>query len=1158
MERENIAGPPSARRPLQLCADRSPLQIPPLRTAPPTTPIADSSSAPASTPSYLSLLEQFRQAQAQSENLAPQCLSRTTPSVPLRGASITSPSSLGPAFESPFLDSHSSFLFRTLTPRTGLPSSATTPYSASAFSEATLPSPVPGNTALSPTAPTARQSLRRPVAPRDLGERLAARKVFDPVASALVEHRGTKRKSSATGASTELDAPLSKRPCRVRRDDQQKLDLLFWFLKEELNWTFGEMLYKSSLYVASRGSETQTKMLTHFFAGHDKEFPVSRTLSVWLKHPFGRHPPRDLMYCVDLPYTEIRQMRPALTSFSAQLVKQQLVREAEEAIEVKSGLHVSIGKKERKNVKPLVWDDLGVGTVDHVRGIIQRTQPLLLNFVSELCSRKPRRGLHGAVVVRKQRTVSNVATQVISSIDFTRSNHANLLPLATGVLHFACLAPFDIFRWGSRVGSMPSYSTINRALEGLATDAANKSLAFGLRSNRVSVFRFDNVHTYHLHRDVRVGRQNELHTGLFGAMYEAESYVDATAFNIADNDAVRKRGLRKTVTTRNLFNKIDQKHLNNVLTLQWLRVLVDYIPELADLSAAVTHLYRTTAAISPLPPCRTVVRPLACDAKNETHLEELRDFIQDMFSQGGLTPETAHNRLIPCGGDGMSYELLHVLKSVLRVEGTEWSRFENPKPMLEGWHQKWTEVCAIHEEHWGDSLTRDYSTLGHSASRLGRRRPADLKKVDFKQGTQLMFTVVDSRMLDCWRLYFSADDIFAYFADLKRRNKLPAIEELHDIAKKLCYSYMSQGFGGAVMSGEGIESSAIPIGEPWDGIVLDDSSKDYDIINQGKIAAHTGSAKSKARGRKKIKLATPMDSNISFAGDHALADSRLLMRSVALLRESILACAEGDPERILQISIVQLFQFAGCAHSKYTEYLLEMIIDLEYECTPQLRAALLQVSLVNLSGKPGGFAHGDLIQEYFNRLLDAVVKHKGVPRHCDPAALADMQILLQTYKDHELHTFRAGRRFSDDDHDRFSKGYAKLDNGKLDSYVTKSLARCATAPIASDLAAEARSESATTLADSGPEEADPAEDDESAEEDLAQDVAPLVFAEVVEGELILFEPNVQARAEELVRDWEAELGDLLKEGEGEEEESDDSDIELPEVDRGDLDETDEE
>ncbi|KAL1658988.1 hypothetical protein GGF50DRAFT_131359 [Schizophyllum commune] len=1146
MEHEDIPLTPSVRRPLQPCADRSPAQIPPPRTVPPTTPASDLSVTPrAPILNYLTSLEQFQQVQAQSENFAPPPrLSQTTPLALAQIASNPNLPTLAPAFETPPARSQAGLLSRT---------SVTTPYGASTFSAAASLSSVPSAAVLSPTAITARRSISRPAALRDLGERLAARKVFDPIASALLERRGTKRKSPDAGASPELDTPHAKKPCRVRRDDQQKLDLLFWFIKEELNWTLGETLYKSSLHVASRGSEMQVKMLTHFFAGHDKEFPVSRTLAVWLKHPYGRNPPHDLMYSLDHPYTEIRQMRPALTSFSAQLVRQQLVREAEEAIKVKNGLHVSIGKKARENVKPLVWDDLGVGTVDHVRAILQKNQPLLYNFVSELCSRKPRKDQHGAVVVRKQRTITNVVTHTISSIDFSRSNHANFLPLATGVLHFACLAPFDIFRWGSRVGTMPAYSTLIRALEGLSRDAANKSLAFGSQPNRVAVFRMDNVHSYHLHRDVRVGRQNELHTGLFGAMYEAESYVDATAFNISDNDAIRARGLRKTVTTRKLFNKIDQKHLNNVLTLQWIRVLTDHIPELKDLSGAVSRLYRTTATKSPLPPCRTVVRPLACDAKNETHLEELRAFILDMYAQGGLTAANCSNLLIPCGGDGMSYELLHVLKSVLRVESSQWNRFENTKPMLEGWHQKWTEVCAIHEEFWGSSLTPDYSSLGHSASRLGRRRPADLKKVDFKQGTQLMFTVADSRMLDCWRLYFQADNIFEYFADLKRCNKLPAIEELHDIAKELYHGYMSQGFGSAVMTGDGIGASIIPVGEPWDGMVLDDSSKDFDFINQGKTAAHTGSAKSKARGKKKIKVVAPVDSCSSFSGDHALADSRLFIRSTALLRESILACAEGDPERILQISFVQLFQFAGCAHSKYTEYLLEMIIDLEFECTPQLRTALLQISLVNLSGKPGGFAHGDLIQEYFNRLLDAVVRHKGVPRHSDPAALADMMILLQTYKDHELHTFRAGRRFSDDDHDRFAKGYARLDDGKLDSYIIKSLTRRATAPEPVGATADAPEETAADIA----EEVGAVDGVE--DEEVEEAVGSLVFAEVVDGQLTLFEPNVQAHAEELVHDWEAELEALLHEGEGEvAEESEDSDEELPDIDGGDLDRTDDE
>lgn len=254
----------------------------------------------------------------------------------------------------------------------------------------------------SPLAPPTRQE----VATRDLEARLRERAAFDPISDALLMHHATKRKRLTAELLPPLSPPVKKQK-RVYRDDQQKIDLFFWMITQEFDWTYGEMLYKTALCSASRASETQTKTITHFFAGHDKKYPASRTLDLWLRHPYGRRPPPETMYCVDRPYTELLQIRPALTSFAAQVVQQRLVREAEEAIKVKNGLHVSIANKNGKG-KPLVWDDLGAGTLPHVRSIFEKIQPLLWAFVTTLCLRCPSKGVASEGAVRKRRAINNV------------------------------------------------------------------------------------------------------------------------------------------------------------------------------------------------------------------------------------------------------------------------------------------------------------------------------------------------------------------------------------------------------------------------------------------------------------------------------------------------------------------------------------------------------------------------------------------------------------------------------------------------------------------------------------------------------------------------------------------------------------------------------
>jgi hypothetical protein len=71
-----------------------------------------------------------------------------------------------------------------------------------------------------------------------------------------------------------------------------------------------------------------------------------------------------------------------------------------------------------------------------------------------------------------------------------------------------------------------------------------------------------------------------------------------------------------------------------------------------------------------------------------------------------------------------------------------------------------------------------------------------------------------------------------------------------------------------------------------------------------------------------------------------------------------------------------LFTFAGSSHQKYANYLLETVCNLELESGTELRDAILKSMLVSLSGKEGSFSAADFIQEYFNRLLEAIVEKK--------------------------------------------------------------------------------------------------------------------------------------------------------------------------------------
>jgi hypothetical protein len=149
-----------------------------------------------------------------------------------------------------------------------------------------------------------------------------------------------------------------------------------------------------------------------------------------------------------------------------------------------------------------------------------------------------------------------------------------------------------------------------------------------------------------------------------------------------------------------------------------------------------------------------------------------------------------------------------------------------------------------------------------------------------------------------------------------------------------------------------------------------------------------------------------------------------------------------------------LFTFAGSTHSKYTTYLLKFLTNLELESSQELYETTLNAMLVNLSGKEGSFSAGDLIQEFFNRLLEAIIERKGanfgdtficqvvsrnlhhmgrvkkdlqegvglsarVGHHSDPHMQPEVRTLLKEYVRHELHKHRSSRLIDEEDVDDF-------------------------------------------------------------------------------------------------------------------------------------------
>ncbi|KAG1750427.1 uncharacterized protein EDB91DRAFT_1244005 [Suillus paluster] len=758
---------------------------------------------------------------------------------------------------------------------------------------------------------------------------------------------------------------------------------------EHVNWTLAEFLYhafrpplkgdKSTSRTSSHAAYVQ-----HFLRGRTKYTPAD-IIHAWFHSPDGilseNDPELNFMFAITPPYTDLKGVRPALSSFAAQTVKQKLVADIKHAVRPGNGLHVSFAPSESRQSSD--WDDIGSMTVTKIEETLRKEQPLAMVLLEAIAT-GPQRKHRGKDTQRRIRPVRLVCTHALSSLAFCHSTHAQALPMARGIHEFALSIPYDLFVYNSRIGTSPSYSAIYRALQMLSN--------------------------YLRQRDSRIGRSNIMNIGLAGTYIELED-IDVLAFDMSAKSRLLDENRRTTAKVEDFLDAIDQSHLEH---------------KLSSYQEHVSILFRTRGAKLQLPIRPNKIHPLATSSKNKTVTTELKDALVDFLGQIGQSVEEFQKQLLLISGDGLTYEKIIQLKKYLQYHGDEFQRFEILEPVLAIWHTLWTDLSCLFETHWGATLSRDPSTLGNSATKIGRLAPSSLKKVDYYPHSELAYTVLEVRMLDCWRIHFGAKDLFQHFKKLAVEQKLPPIRRL----------------GGDVRQ-DSVWSRSIPEGSPW--------------------------------------TKPPPDGAESTKGDFVLARSVSFMCDALISREAAYAAAEGDVGRVYEVVKVMLFTFAGSSHSKYVTYLLEFITTLEMESTPLLRDAILRSLLVNISGQAGSFMAVDFLQEYLNRLLQAIVERKGMDygeryirtviarnlhhfarvktefgrdgldlsacsgRHATPHLRAEVRKLLEEYQQYELHFRHPGRQIDPLDpatFDDFHQGVARLRKTKLPLWIKQSSQYC--------------------------------------------------------------------------------------------------------------------
>ncbi|KAF4581448.1 hypothetical protein EYR40_009733 [Pleurotus pulmonarius] len=866
-------------------------------------------------------------------------------------------------------------------------------------------------------------------------------------------------------------------------DTSAKLDHIFDVLKD-LEWSLGDLLHHLFVWrVDSKRIPFSKRHAAYVqrYLGGDSNSSVSEVLEAWLTTPYGR-PRTDNdsadMFSTRKDYRDINVARPAVTSFAAQIVKSRLQEEAQQATRKSTGLYAPI---RQKNINAnITWKDLGSSSLAIVKTELKKYQPLTLSYMQAVAQGSPRKR-NGVTVVRcRNRPTELAAVNALASLDFCRSTNARLVPLLHGILYLASTVPLDIIAYNSRLGTMPSVNTLKSGLKALSDSKAVLIRALGREITThsdqetgeaftyMNSVLFDNVQHFLRQRDHRIGRENGMVLGIAATFFQVR--VSPRACDPDERQRLLDLNKRENFTIDQLVHQVDQSHLRNIGILQWIGALAKYIPELEHLQAEVSLRYRTRCRKLMMPPGPTRLHPLASSGKNEAIIGELKDAFVDFLEQLGQCEDDYDHRLWLGGGDGMSFNNMLTMKKHLQAHEDPFQRFEYLIPVLQLWHTMWTDLGRIFESHWGELLDDNPATLAHSAKKIGRSAPSNPKKVDYYPSMELLELVHDLRMLDCWRLYWGANDIFEHFVTLDTDNAAPALptfEQLETIAGLLFDQYSTAAAQHQAATDARTLSSqwglSIPKGDTWRHATSTTAS------NLSSDASGPGQ-------QSKKKKAKNQQCKPSATADYTLAETITFMRDASICREAAFAAKEGDVGRVWEaIKVVMVFTFAGSNHGKYTNYLLEMICMLELESNAELKDAILHSMLINLTGHPGDWQPADIVQELLNRCLEPVIQRKDAQfgsfhirnhwarnivdiyklksdaresvglgersgKHKKPHENPEVRILLDEYRRTQVHSRRPGRLYgSPRDVDDMRRGINKLSKGGLAKWVERTV-----------------------------------------------------------------------------------------------------------------------
>ncbi|PSS06894.1 hypothetical protein PHLCEN_2v3496 [Hermanssonia centrifuga] len=544
-----------------------------------------------------------------------------------------------------------------------------------------------------------------------------------------------------------------------------------------------------------------------------------------------------------------------------------------------------------------------------------------------------------------------------------------------GIWLFANTASSYIYTILGRMGLCVSYTTTHNLLDDLSQSAQDMIRIKALQHAFLLIY--DNINCMLRVWDPELGEKDMMDSGTAATFVELEDRDPKMAFDIDTLERARALQKRKSLSFDVLYERVKWDVLHEAMAVHTLGFLVQHVPGLDYIQESLTKKLWTSLAVHRMQQERkTTLYPLATSDHDEGSTGGNQKVIDDlMLRQLHLNKDEAAKMLTIVGGDQATTEKIRTLKCFLDGCPHGYSSYHWVLPLIQLWHMGWADLERILSTHWSKSnVVSDISSFCFVNEKLGRK-VKNIKRPDFYPAQALVFDTLHAEVLDCWQEVLKTDNLVLYF----EQNSL-GLEELIAIAKKIVYNYMSTlGHEKALHSDN--SAGLFQPGTSW--------------TNSGPRCLC----------------------------DQVLSNTVLRMRDSMLHYEFQHAVADGDIGRAMNVMSVWTFTFCGSGKSKYTNELLELSCNFEYEYSDALQEAVLNNWLY--------------IKESL-QIATGITKKRG--GHQRKKKMIGLKLLAQTMKEHQLHRYRKGRTYNHEACDDFEAGVIALDKTtRIQDFVQRTL-----------------------------------------------------------------------------------------------------------------------